>query len=148
MAALFLSDILPLLAILYCISLWVKASRPNENKLAKKIINKFDIFLNGIYFLIISKDSKGLGPKKNPDPDLVKDSPSTTKRLIFIRHGESDWNDVFNKGLNLSMFGRLFKAIYRELMLLHTNDSGHQYISKFNLIKLIILLIICMHSVY
>jgi hypothetical protein len=36
--------------------------------------------------------------------------------MIFIRHGESDWNDVFNKGLNPGMIVRLFKAWYQEIL--------------------------------
>lgn len=27
---------------------------------------------------------------------------------MFIRHGESEWNDIFNKGFKPSFLGRLF----------------------------------------
>jgi broad specificity phosphatase PhoE len=46
-----------------------------------------------------------------------------TKRLIFLRHGESQWNEVFNKGFGPSFFLRLAKAFVREIRLLSTRDS-------------------------
>ena len=84
--------------VLLCICIWINSSRSDENKLLKAILSKVMMYLDGIYFMVVCKENKGLGPKKNPDPDEIKDLPSKMKRIIFIRHGESDWNDVFNKG--------------------------------------------------
>jgi hypothetical protein len=46
--------------------------------------------------LLLSSDRKW---KKSavPNPDAVREpdaEPIRTKRIIFIRHGESDWNEV------------------------------------------------------
>lgn len=112
------------LLLFILVAVWVSSSRPDENILAKKILAKFMLYIESIIFMVLSKDNKGLGPKKNPDPDLIKDSPCTSKRIIFIRHGESDWNNVFNKGFGLSFFGRLGSALYRELILYPSKDSG------------------------
>jgi hypothetical protein len=103
---------------------WIKSSKNDENKEIKKILNKFSIYIQGILFMIIAKDSKGLGPSKNPDPDLIKGDSTSFKRIIFIRHGESDWNDVFNKGFGPNFFVRLFGALFREFLCFASFDSG------------------------
>ena len=74
---------------------WLYSSRDNENKLVKIILQKTFIFWNAVGFMVYSKDNKGVGPKSNPDPDLIREIRTESKRIIFIRHGESDWNDVF-----------------------------------------------------
>ena len=48
---------------------------------------------------------------------------TTKKRIIFIRHGESDWNNVFNKGKNIGMIFRLLKAIITEWTMILRLDS-------------------------
>lgn len=121
-----------ILLALLCI--WVKASKPDENIQAKKVVNKFFLYLESISFMILAKDSKGLGPKKNPDPDIIKGAPASSKRIIFIRHGESDWNEVFNKGINPSFILRLANALFREFKLFTSLDSGLSY--NQNLFKL------------
>ena len=111
-----------LLVLLICA--WLFTSKADENKLVKAVLSKAIMYLEGIYFMMWFSEMKGMGPKKNPDPDRIKGKPTTTKRLIFIRHGESDWNNVFNKGFGPSFPVRLFKAWYKELILYPTNDSG------------------------
>ena len=81
------------------------------------------MYIEGILYMITSRDGKGLGSKKNPDPDEIYGAETSVKRVIFIRHGESDWNDIFNKGFGISMAMRLFSAIIREITLLVTTDS-------------------------
>ncbi|CAB1118649.1 unnamed protein product [Ectocarpus sp. CCAP 1310/34] len=51
------------------------------------------------------------------------DSTSRRKRIIFIRHGESEWNEVFNRGFGPSFLVRLVSAFVREVMMLSTRDS-------------------------
>ncbi|CAN0440510.1 unnamed protein product, partial [Laminaria digitata] len=45
------------------------------------------------------------------------------KRVIFLRHGESEWNEVFNRGFGPMFLVRLVKAFVREVMMLSTRDS-------------------------
>jgi hypothetical protein len=126
----FLYEHVAFLLLSILVAAWVRSSSPDENVFAKKILAKFTLFVESIIFMVLSKDNKGLGPKKNPDPDLMKDSPCTIKRIIFIRHGESDWNNVFNKGFGPSFLGRLGSALYRELALYPSKDSGeYRFIS-------------------
>jgi len=79
------------------------------------------MYIDGILFMAISKDSKGIS--KSPDPDAMLGAQTTIKKIIFIRHGESDWNDIFNKGIGLSLILRLILGIIREIKLFTSSDS-------------------------
>jgi len=47
-----------------------------------------------------------------------------TKRILFIRHGESKWNETFNKGFYPPAFARrIFKALAEEAACLFSFDS-------------------------
>jgi hypothetical protein len=111
------------LGVLFLVFLWITTTRDNEFTSIKSILKKGNLFLFGISFMILSKDGKGVGPKYNPDPDTIKDRIVEKKTIIFLRHGESDWNNVFNKGINLSIFSRLFKALFEEFKLIFRLDS-------------------------
>ena len=118
------SDILNFLIVIFLLLVWIYTSRDNENVFIKLIVNKVIIYYDSILFMIISKDSKGLGPKYNPDPALISaDQVLKRKKLVFIRHGESDWNNVFNKGFNVSFFKRLAVAAFQEFFLFPSSDS-------------------------
>lgn len=45
------------------------------------------------------------------------------KRVIFIRHAESEWNVVFNRGLRLAAVVSFIRALLREVMMLPSWDS-------------------------
>jgi hypothetical protein len=73
-----------------------------SSKLFLHIKQKLQIMVYGVYYFCLSKD--GISSKKLkqiPDADLIKPSLAKKKypekRIIFIRHGESDWNLIFNK---------------------------------------------------
>jgi hypothetical protein len=132
-----------------CLYIWLQCSRDHENIIIKNVFKKVGLFLSskffylksynlflsnscqfiyfkGFKFMILSKDTKNIGPKKNPDPDNIikKKLNIKTKTIVFIRHGESDWNDIFNKGINISFIGRLINAfIIETLLLFHPTDS-------------------------
>lgn len=72
--------------------------------------------------MALSKDGKGVGPKYNPDPKLMVNY-NDKKTIIFLRHGESDWNNVFNKGINISMIKRFFSSLIEEYMMIFKLDS-------------------------
>lgn len=60
---------------------------------------------------------------KAPDTVLLKGlSPPVRKTVIFIRHGESDWNEIFNKN-KLLLLPRLIWGIVREVLYLPTSHS-------------------------
>lgn len=69
--------------------------------------------------MVASKDKAW---KKSSVPDPSKAPNSNTKRIIFIRHGESEWNLIFNKGV-AKLLPRLIAAWIREMMMLISCDS-------------------------
>ena len=86
------------------------------------VLHKCFLFLLGLGHLILSRDRKW-SKSKLPDPDDIKNCADARKvRLIFIRHGESEWNEVFNKG-KIKIVPRLLRALARELGLFFTGDS-------------------------
>mmetsp|Transcript_17359 Transcript_17359/g.32906 ORF Transcript_17359/g.32906 Transcript_17359/m.32906 type:complete len:466 (+) Transcript_17359:275-1672(+) len=64
-------------------------------------LHKLKLTIQGIAYLIFCKDKSW--PKQS-DPKIffqnIKDQNSNVvkKTIIFVRHGESTWNDTFNKG--------------------------------------------------
>lgn len=53
---------------------------------------KIKLFAIGAGQMVLSQDRKW---SKQDDPDLIKDADDLQfKQIIFIRHGESDWNEV------------------------------------------------------
>merc|ERR1711991_678191 len=82
------------------------------------VLYKIHLFRLGLFHLLFSSDKKW---KKTGDPSNVTKMKSKT--LVFVRHGESAWNVVFNKGFGPSFPGRLFGAILSETQMLPTLDS-------------------------
>lgn len=106
-----------------CIFVWIISTPDNENVLIKNIFKKIKIYVDSLVFMALSKDSKGVGQKKNPDPDIMKGKATAKKTIVFIRHGESDWNNVFNKGLNPMLIVRLIKTGLEELKVYPSTNS-------------------------
>eukprot|EP00611_Tribonema_gayanum_P020163 TRINITY_DN3626_c0_g1_i3.p1 TRINITY_DN3626_c0_g1~~TRINITY_DN3626_c0_g1_i3.p1 ORF type:complete len:333 (-),score=105.50 TRINITY_DN3626_c0_g1_i3:200-1198(-) len=97
---------------------WLLGS--SENAVAN-IIRKTKLLAIGITHMLLSKDKKS---KARQDPDAVVVDPNApTKRIVFLRHGESEWNEVFNRGFGPSFLVRLVSALIREALLLTTRDS-------------------------
>lgn len=108
----------------------IQCSRDDENVYIKLIFRKVYSFVDSVFFMIVSKDEKGIGPKKNPDPDRIKDVVTTSKQVVFIRHGESDWNHIFNKGINISFIGRLITAMIAESFLFFSTSMDSKFVDS------------------
>ena len=116
----------PVAFVTGCFILWIFSSKDEENLYLRRILEKFYMYVDGINFMILSRDTNGIGKKnKNTDPSQLNLSKTDTqvKRIIFIRHGESDWNLRFNKGFGIGMFFRLMNGAWREFMLYAYKDS-------------------------
>ena len=76
--------------------------------------------------LLLSRDNKWSKPA---DPQTIllqsQKSPETCqrKRIYFVRHGESMWNEVFNRGLDIGIIWRFLSCVMQELNLLPYPDS-------------------------
>mmetsp|Transcript_7356 Transcript_7356/g.12370 ORF Transcript_7356/g.12370 Transcript_7356/m.12370 type:complete len:355 (-) Transcript_7356:3552-4616(-) len=119
------TEIAQLCSLLFGVCLLAFASREDENVRIKNIIRKMIMYTEGSWFMIASKDNKKLGPKHNPCSDLLLKTgvKKSIKKVVFLRHGESDWNDIFNKGFGPSILVRLAKGFFREAMMMITMDS-------------------------
>jgi len=81
---------------------------------------KVKLFVYGIFYIILSKDTKFQLPT---DPGKSRATATRTKRILFVRHGESVWNECFNRGFGASFLPTLLWALFREAMLLFSMDS-------------------------
>ena len=76
--------------------------------------------------LLLSRDNKW---KKPADPEetwsIALKSPGAfqRKRIYFLRHGESMWNEMFNRGFDLGIIIRIVKGLLQEFQLLPFPDS-------------------------
>ncbi len=61
--------------------------------------------------------------RSRADPALVRERATKRKTIVFIRHGESAWNEIFNRRFDLTFPGRLFGSVAREIVKLFTCDS-------------------------
>lgn len=63
---------------------------------------KVILTINTFRYLLLSKDKKWKKSQEDPASFFPKDDDKVTvvrkKTVIFLRHGESTWNDTFNKG--------------------------------------------------
>jgi hypothetical protein len=112
--------------------LWLWSTPSNELVGLKTIFSKMLLWVQCIIYMVLSKDNKGIGVKyQTPenDPQLTLDKhrkneiETSTKQIIFIRHGESDWNMVFNRGKNFGMLFRLARALITEWSMAFSLDS-------------------------
>jgi hypothetical protein len=74
-----INPLLALLAVL--LYLWVVFTKADENVFLKQLLNKFRIFFNAVAFMVMCKDNKGVGQKYNPDPELLKDKTTFSKKI-------------------------------------------------------------------
>ncbi|KAJ1456110.1 histidine phosphatase superfamily [Pelagophyceae sp. CCMP2097] len=99
----------------------------------KAFLFKTALVARGALQMVAGKDKKWK-KKGRPDPALVafaKDKK--TKRLIFIRHGESEWNLIFNVGWKIFVPFKAVAALVREtLMFLRLEDDSVLYDSPLN----------------
>lgn len=86
---------------------------------AKNFVYKMSLFFYGFVCMLFSKDK---GWKKGDVPDPAKAPAGMTKRIIFLRHGESEWNLIFNKGV-AKLLPRLISAFIREMVMLVSCNS-------------------------
>ncbi len=76
------------------------------------LLYKIGMFLNGVLYLLLCNDKSWKTPQDPSivvNPILEKENESSDyenvverKTVYFVRHGESTWNDTFNKGSHRS----------------------------------------------
>ena len=84
---------------------------------------KLFLWSRGILFMFCSMEKRGMS--KAPDTSKLVMGNNKTRRyktIVFIRHGESDWNEIFNKS-KLLLLPRLIRGLFREAMLFMSDHS-------------------------
>ena len=94
------------------------AGQVGSEGLVERVVHKVTLFLLGVVHMLLSSDRRwakaGLVDPDVLEREKVEDLASVT--LVFIRHGESAWNDIFNKGFGPSFVGRLARGIVMEIV--------------------------------
>ena len=98
-------------------------------------IAKFQMTVKAFQYLAMCNDKKWKQPPEDPKsffPDL-EDAKIEKKMIVFVRHGESTWNDTFNKGdrskvkFILFFIPNVFKAIFMEWYFFVTGQSNESW---------------------
>uniref|UniRef100_A0A6T0R787 Uncharacterized protein n=1 Tax=Alexandrium monilatum TaxID=311494 RepID=A0A6T0R787_9DINO len=85
------------------------------------IVPKARLATWSVWYFLASGDKK---TRKPDDAAMNFNSPSCRRmKVVFIRHGESEWNAVFNKGSKLTLPIRLVRALVKEALMLFDQDS-------------------------
>lgn len=82
-------------------------------KNSDKLLRKGKMYSSAFAYMALAQDTK----IKKPTGELPTGKASKIT-IIFVRHGESTWNEVFNKKPKLMLPLRLFLAMIAELKLL------------------------------
>jgi hypothetical protein len=101
--------------ILLILALWTAAL---FSQTVANVVYKLHLIRLGLTHLLFSSDKKW---KKLGDPERV--SKKRSKTIYFVRHGESQWNVVFNRGFGKTFPKRFGSALQREAHLFTTLDS-------------------------
>ena len=83
------------------------------------VIYRVKLYLGGLLYLLCSNDNKGIKSDVE-DPGAADVLEVIQKaRIVFVRHGESTWNETFNRSKNPIFFiPRIIYSVYIDLWLL------------------------------
>eukprot|EP00930_Biecheleria_cincta_P070266 TRINITY_DN5790_c0_g1_i2.p1 TRINITY_DN5790_c0_g1~~TRINITY_DN5790_c0_g1_i2.p1 ORF type:complete len:435 (-),score=89.52 TRINITY_DN5790_c0_g1_i2:72-1376(-) len=85
------------------------------------LVPKAKLILWSFIYFFVSRDKK---PHKPTDIRLDRNGANCRHmKIVFIRHGESQWNSVFNKGWKLFLPFRLVRALIKEVGMLFERGS-------------------------
>jgi broad specificity phosphatase PhoE len=95
-----------------------------EREAAKRTVSIQVTWFAAVFYLIYSRDKAfSLKQVKDAVHTDLNDPKAKTKTIIFIRHGESKWNECFNRGFGPGFILRLFDGLLSELQRMTFGDS-------------------------
>jgi broad specificity phosphatase PhoE len=111
-------------------------------EVGENVWRKLHLFAIGVLHLLFSSDKQWLNQLQqcerdlkdpNEEEELLGDAAARdggqqlqqgkVKRIIFVRHAESEWNVVFNRGLHWRALVHFVRACVREWLMLPTQHS-------------------------
>jgi len=88
-----------------------------------QLLRKIKLYVSGVLLMVFGRDKRWR--RKPPREAAVKAMKTEkSKRLLFLRHGESEWNLIFNKGPKPLVPFKAVAALAREARLFLALDSG------------------------
>jgi len=97
------------------------------SNVGKRGVKKFHAFVVAIAHVVASNEKKWIAVRGPASSRVFDDGwhVRKTKTIVFIRHGESTWNDVFNRGFftGVTMPIRIVLGLVKELLAFFTTDS-------------------------
>lgn len=94
-----------------------------KSKAAGRVLSMQRKWAGALIYMVQSKDkvkAKNLPCSSKTDLD---DPNLKKKTVVFVRHGESVWNEVFNRGKGPGFLFRLLLSFFRELYQISFGDS-------------------------
>jgi hypothetical protein len=87
----------------------------------KYTLKKTEMLCKGLFYMLTTTETDVDDRIKwLPDADIVKGWPTESRQIIFIRHGESKWNSIFNKGKGITRYlfmpFRILKGLFYEAL--------------------------------
>ena len=88
-----------------------------------KVLQKIRLYVYGALLMVFGRDKRW---KRRPldCATLAAMKPVASKRIIFIRHGESEWNLIFNKGPKPLLPFKAILGLVREIKMFFALDMG------------------------
>ena len=119
-----------LLFVGFWILVWIFAFGPKwlgtvgGSAAARRGVDMQFAWLAAAYYLFHSKDKAfSLKDVKDAVHTDLKDPKLVTKTIVFIRHGESCWNEMFNRGFGPGFLFRVARGLLLELHRMTLGDS-------------------------
>lgn len=90
--------------------------------------HKLAMLARGLCQMALSSEGRGARDlAREPDARLLEGWETETRTVVFVRHGESTWNEIFNRGTGLQRFLwmplRLARGVATEAMVLLRPES-------------------------
>ncbi|QDZ19725.1 hypothetical protein HOP50_03g22420 [Chloropicon primus] len=92
-------------------------------KPARRVLSMQKKWATSVLYMIQSKDKVKAKNLPCSSKTNLEDPKLKRKTLVFVRHGESVWNEVFNRGKGPGFLYRLVLSFFRELYQLTFEDS-------------------------
>lgn len=86
----------------------------------QQIVDKLKLFGFGMLLMVVGRDKRW---KRSAGHAVEQLASPSKKRVIFVRHGESEWNLIFNKGSKLLLPFKAAAGLAREASLFARLDG-------------------------
>ncbi|KAH8065698.1 hypothetical protein JL722_75 [Aureococcus anophagefferens] len=87
-----------------------------------KVLQKIRLYVYGALLMVFGRDKRWT--RRPLDTAALAALGPTAKRIIFIRHGESEWNLIFNKGPKPLLPFKAILGLVREIKMFFALDMG------------------------